>query len=105
MPVPGAIAQVALLRQHVAHGCGFHRRQFVFVDRRFDGLNHLRFGLSGKKQVRLLDGSRKVGARGSRIEADRSSPLWIPETGSSIGDVQERSTMQTKPFLPWTAVS
>ena len=80
MPVSDGIAQVALFRQHVAHGSGFDRRQFVFIDCRFDGLNHLRLGLSGKKQIRLLEGSRKVGARGSRIEADWSSPLWIPET-------------------------
>src|SRR5580704_15000441 len=79
MPVSAVIAQVALLRQHVAHRSGFHRGQFLFVDGRCDGLNHLSFRASSEDQVRLLDGPWKVGTCCCRIKADGTTQLGIPK--------------------------
>src|SRR6516164_9171575 len=79
MPVTVAIAQIALLRQHVAHSPGFHGRQFLILDCCRNGLNHLSFCASSEYQVRLLDRTWEIGARGRRVKADRSTPLRIPK--------------------------
>src|SRR3954469_10280375 len=79
MPVSSAVAQIALLRQHVAHRSRLHRRQFLLVDGSADRLHHLGFAAASQDQFGLLDGSWKVGPRGRRIEANWTAQLWIPK--------------------------
>ena len=79
MPVPVAIAQVPLLRHHVAHRAGFHLRQFSVVERGFDLVGDLPFRESGQGPLGLLKRARQVRPRRRGVEADRGTDLGIPE--------------------------
>jgi len=72
-------AKVLLLGHHVAHGTGFWKREFMLVERRFNGIRNLRFGQSLERQFGGLKSERQVGACGLRVEAKRQADGWIPK--------------------------
>ena len=74
-----AVAAVSLLRHHVAHRPGFHRRQFFFSDVGEDGFVDLSFRASGQDQVGPFQVAEKVGKRGSRVITDRGPHFRIPK--------------------------
>jgi hypothetical protein len=67
----GAVAAVSLLRHHVAHRPGFHRRQFFFVDGGGDCLVRLNFRVSRQDQVGNFGDAQQAGTRGGGGEPTR----------------------------------
>ena len=67
--------------------------------------DHVGFRDARESPLRSFEIARKNSARGGGVEAYRCAKLGIPELGSSKPAAQDRSTRQTKPFLPFTAVS
>src|SRR6516165_1872061 len=96
MEVPGLIAKIALLRQHVAHRTVFERWQLAFVESRVDRVEHLGLRFPRQGQLGSRDGDGEVCSHGRRIEADWRSILRFQNSGSPNPAVHERSTIHTK---------
>src|SRR5258708_14209608 len=79
MPVPVVIAQIPLLRQHVAHCVRLQRRQVLLIEAGFEAVGYLSFGLSSQYPFRFLDDEWSIGSCGGRVEADGSTQLGIPK--------------------------
>jgi hypothetical protein len=80
-----AVAAVSLLRHHVAHRPGFHRRQFFFVDGGHDGLLRLNLRASRQNQIAPFDGTWKIGMGGCRVITDRRPHFRIPKVRVRCG--------------------
>src|SRR5436189_5882462 len=85
MPVFAAVAAVSLLRRHVAHRPGLHRRQFFFVDGGRDDLVRQSLRASRQDQVGPFNVAEKEGTRGWRIPTYRGPHFRIPKVRISCG--------------------
>ena len=79
----GAVAPVSLLRHHVAHRPGFHRRQFFFVDGGRDGLARLSFRASRQDQAGPRGRGLPARPRGGTVVAG-GNPGIRGQTGRSL---------------------
>ena len=80
-PAPILVAQVLLLRHHVAHRAVVRPRQHLPVESGLDVLEHLCLRLPGQDELRLFPDDRQRRSHGGRVEADRGPQLRIPEIG------------------------
>jgi hypothetical protein len=104
MPVSIAIAEVAILRHHVAHRADFWGGQFAFVECGPDGFGDLCLGFSANASlVFAIIRGRYVRAAGALKQIGDRIP-GFQNSGSSIPAAQDRCTIQTNPFVPRTAV-
>src|SRR5215813_15471606 len=77
----GVVSQISLLRQHEGKGTRFGRLEAVVSDGGRGSFDHLLFGGTGQHPLGTLEISRKLGARGRRVEAIRRPQLGIPKLG------------------------
>ena len=99
-----AIAEVAILRHHVAHRADFPSGQFAFVECGPDGFGDLYLGFSSQCQPSLRDyPGRYVRAPGALKQIGDPIP-GFQNSGSSTPAARLRCTIQTNPFVPLAAV-
>jgi hypothetical protein len=78
-PVWCAVAAVSLLRHHVAHRPGLHRRQFFFGDGSGDGLGHLSWRTPRQSLLGLFGEAQKVRTRGWCVQTHGNPHFRIPK--------------------------
>jgi hypothetical protein len=99
-----AIAEVAILRHHVAHRADFRGGQFAFVECGPDGFGDLCLGFSSNASL-VCDYSGQIRPCRRRIEANSVTGLQDSKTPDRrFPRPEDRCTIQTNPFVPLTVV-
>src|SRR5579862_4667503 len=75
--MPVLAAEVLLLRHHVAHRTRLRQREFFFIVRDFDTVDHLRSGQSSQRQRCRFESEWQMGSCRRVIEADLNTLIGI----------------------------